>query len=129
MRYERLTWSSSQSADSVSRWDSTTLVVVEEAFLPDLRAPFVDVVVVVVVDRKLAVVVVGQTASHSVARGTVVAVVAISAVASSWSNPVGRVVLTTASYASRAWVWFVCRLVKQPGLRKGFPACHVRGSC
>jgi len=61
VRYERLTWSSSQSADSVSRWDSTTLVVVEEAFLPDLRAPFVDVVVVVVVvvDRKLAVVVVG----------------------------------------------------------------------
>lgn len=129
MMYERLTWSSSQSADSVSRWDSTTLVVVEEAFLPDLRAPFVDVVVVVVVDRKLAVVVVGQTASHSVARGTVVAVVAISAVASSWSNPVGRVVLATASYASRAWVWFVCRLVKQPGLRKGFPACHVRGPC
>lgn len=128
MRYERLTWSSSQSADSVSRWDSTTLVVVEEAFLPDLRAPFVDVVVVVV-DRKLAVVVVGQTASHSVARGTVVAVVAISAVASSWSNPVGRVVLTTASYASRALVWFVCRLVKQPGLRKGYPACHVRGPC
>lgn len=127
MRYERLTWSSSQSADSVSPRDLTTLVVAEEAFLPDRKASFV--VVVVVVDRKLAVVVVGQTASHSVARGTVVAAVALSAVASSWSNPVGRVVLSTASYASRAWVWFVCRLVKQPGLRKGFPACHVRGPC